>query len=165
MFFRPIPQFDAEPSSIASLSRSAVADPGDSGIPSLAAPTPPGMPTSVGVAWGNLQAMSHASDGAVDVRWTPRGILLSLQLASNLKPGSSFVDVLSCCAHIFFGEDGEFLVRHLEAGTLKVPSLQLLRSARVRLDIMNILFERSISAEWCFKRYILVAFHNVNGWL
>ena len=149
-------------SGVADLAVSAVADPVP-GQTSACISTPADPPQSVGVDWKSLQALSAASQGAVEVRWTPRGVLLSLQLAANLKPGSSFVDVLSCCARMFFGEDGEFLVTQLESGNLKVPSLLLLRSSRVRLDIMNILFERSLSAEWCFKRYILVAFHIVNG--
>ena len=149
-------------SGVADLAGSAVADPAP-GQTSTCITVAEDPPQSVGVAWRNLQALSAASQGAVEVRWTPRGILLSLQLAANLKSGSSFVDVLSCCARMFFGEDGEFLVSKLESGNLKVPSLQLLRSSRVRLDIMNILFERTLRAEWCYKRYILVAFQIVNG--
>ena len=103
---RPIPEFDAEASNLAALHDSEIAD--SSFDPSAIVapiPIPPvggASSQAVLVAIENFQALGSSVDGQVEYRWTPRGILLMLQLASHIRPGSSFMDVLICCVRFFF---------------------------------------------------------------
>ena len=108
-------------------------------------------------ARGNVASM-HGSRGAGSVQgqWTVRGILLVLAFAASLHGGAKLGEALATAALIFFGEGGSQLAGTLSNGTLPTPSLSFLRSARVRLDIMSMLYERQLYAGWAFLRNLMV---------
>ena len=74
--------------------------------------------------------------GAVPALWTSYGILTCLGLAYHLKPTASLSMVLALAASLFFGPGGSELVNDIRAGRIALPSLELMRQARIRLDIL-----------------------------
>lgn len=44
----------------------------------------------------------------------------------------------------------------LESNGLPMPSLGMMRTARVRLDLCNMMFERHLFVKWAFVRYLIV---------
>ena len=92
----------------------------------------------------NLTAMSKSTNGGtVSQRYQPRIILKCLQLSSHLKPGASMADVLADSADILGGDAASDVVDKLKGGQVALPSFGLLRQARIKLDYLNILFERT----------------------
>jgi hypothetical protein len=109
------------------------------------------------VAAENLQSMAGTSRGPrVDVQWPPSTALMSLQLASCLKPGAALADALAFAGAFFFGEQAEELSQELHNRDLRVPSIDFLRHARVRLDVCNVMYQRQLSHEWFFVRHVMV---------
>ena len=108
-------------------------------------------------ARGNIDNMHYSRGGGiVQGQWTVRGILLVLAFSASLHGGAKLGEALATAALIFFGEGGTQLAGMLSNGTLPMPSLSFLRAARVRLDMMSMLFERQLYAGWAFLRYLMV---------
>ena len=120
---------------------------------------PVGSLHSVGAeeARGNIGNMLYSRGGGiVQGQWTVRGILLALAFAASLHGGARLGEALATAALIFLGEGGSELAGMLSNGTLPMPSLSFLRSARVRLDMMSMLYERQLYGGWAFLRYLMV---------
>ena len=105
----------------------------------------------------NLESLvaTTCTGGAVAVRWTVFGLLTCIGLAYCLKPNASLAVVLAWSASLFFGPGGAELADDIRSGRIALPSRELLRQARIRLDVLAILFERSLHRQFKFMRYIL----------
>ena len=105
---------------------------------------------------GNLQGLAgRAQAGAVAFRWTVWGILAVLVLAAGVKPGATIASVLSAASMLFFGLAGRQLAADIRSGVIPLPSNELLRQARIRLDLLSILYERKRHKKTKFFRYLL----------
>ena len=105
----------------------------------------------------NLGDMKLGGRGAVDHRWTPRGIILCLQLALTLRPGVPLAECLAAAVMLLVTQpDAVQLRKDLLSGAIPLPSVGMLRQARVRLDLMNIMFQRSLLRAFWFIRFISV---------
>ena len=105
---------------------------------------------------GNLVAMGAKHEGTVKVQWTVYGILTLLMLAFTLKPSVTLAEGLAASAFVFFGVEGRRLSEEIRQGVIPLPSIELLRKARIRLDLLAILYERTINATKKHMRYIMV---------
>ena len=103
----------------------------------------------------SLLKLGKRVSGRVEVRFTPECILASLQLAFDLRPGVTLRDVLTHSAVVFFGGDCE-ITRGMQRGEYVLPSLRLLHDARVRLDLLAILYERELHRKYKYIRYLLL---------
>ncbi len=54
-----------------------------------------------------------------------------------------------------FGESSRDLQLDLSRGKVVLPGIQILRLARVRLDIFEIMFERQLSMRYKYRRYVM----------
>ena len=81
--------------------------------------------------------------GRVTHRYKPSGILHCLNLARHLKPSARLADVLSSAGSLLLDEtDSRQLTDDLRDRTFHLPSIDLLRSARIRLDVLAVIFEQ-----------------------
>ena len=63
-------------------------------------------------------------------------------------------DALAYAAEIMFGEASSSAQLDLRDGHRRLPSVEVLRMARVRLDMCSILFERFLSQKFTYRRCI-----------
>ena len=76
--------------------------PGDAGFVADAAVDRESV--GAGEARANLLAMAKTGMGFISKRWTPRGLLMCLEMNRNLKPGFTVKDGLACAAEMFFSQ-------------------------------------------------------------
>lgn len=93
---------------------------------------------------------------AVTHRYTVSGILSCLQLASNLKPTASVKDALAACAPILMGAEGDSVAGDLRGDKYHLPSVKMLRAARLRLDYMHMIFEQKLFLRCDARHYQLM---------
>ena len=72
-----------------------------------------------------------------------------------LKPSASLYEVVSCCAHMLVGRTALDLAKEISDRQYALPGYSLLRMARIRLDVMSMLFERQLFIWWRYRRYIM----------
>ena len=99
---------------------------------------------SIGEVEDRLKHLYVSVRGAVSHRYTVEGMLSYLELASYLKPSSEVHHVLAASAGIFFGAPGRSLAQKLRNKEFELPSLSTLRSSRLRLDLVSVLYERKL---------------------
>ncbi|CAK0867379.1 unnamed protein product, partial [Prorocentrum cordatum] len=135
----------------------AVAPP-EAGIVEVQAAPPRGDAAgSLGEVRRNLASMAGPHlGGTVGHRWAPHGILCCLSLAFQLKPSAKLSDLLAMVVQMFYGRDGSQLVNEIRHGRIPLPSSELMRQARIRLDVLAILYERELNKDFKFMRYLLV---------
>ena len=135
------------------------------GGPPLDEPEPPAVLTDDACAAhvrarmeGFAHLYGHAGGGAVSHTFDPSIILAFLKYAENLKAGADIAQSLIDAGEIFFGRRGT--QRHLgdvgRRGQHMVPSLNLLRAGRQRLDLLSMLFERRLFLRFEFWRYLII---------
>ena len=153
---------DAEPSVI--LEEAAVAiDPCAHGEPAQS--TTAAVPSVSELARLSLRGLYVPTEsGAVTHRFTVQGLLDCLDLAASLKPNKSLGDVLGSAARIFFGVDGALLAGQLQSNEMPLPQQDVLRTARVRLDQCNLLFQRGINKTYNCLRYLMIDSSPQLGW-
>ena len=104
---------------------------------------PPQQPAAMDVTYKlQLDRLSHATNGVVTHRFSASAMLDSLELSRNMRPGASLSAVLSASATLLLGEPGRDVASDIQRGVYALPSISVLRAARVRLDIMSILFSQ-----------------------
>ena len=80
-----------------------------------------------------------------------------MKLAFNLKPSASTADVLVDADEVFFGRDGaERLRTGLRNNVFATLCLDMMRQARLRLDLMSILYARRLFLKFDITRYLLI---------
>ena len=99
--------------------------------------------------------MSSRTGGAISHRFTAEGVIACLCLAGSMKASAQIQDVLAYAAALFFGRNDPVAAR-LRNHEYILPSLNLLRMARVRLDMMNMIFQQRLFIRFRYIRYWLV---------
>jgi len=114
-------------------------DADDTDAPHAQVPVP-----STGTASERLkQLYQDLPTGTVSHRYTPAGILRCLQLDRLLKPSVTLGQALSASSALLLEPiEHEALARDIQDHNIHLPSIAVLRSARVRLDIMAVLLEQ-----------------------
>ena len=83
-----------------------------------------------------LDSMSTITlGGAVSHRYKVPALLVCVRLSANLKPQAKLGDALADAAEIMFGEASSSAQLDLRDGHRRLPSVEVLRMARVRLDM------------------------------
>ena len=80
--------------------------------------------------------------GCVQHRYTPMAILSSLHLQGLCRPGARAKHALASACRLLFGVEGKPLADHIEADIFHTPSRQVLRAARLRLDIIPVIYQQ-----------------------
>ena len=84
-------------------------------------------------------------------------VLQMMLLANLLKPSTSISELLARVARVFFGQHAERLAMDLRSGALPAPTTDMLRRSRQKLDLMNILYQRTYNKTVFNVRYYLAA--------
>ena len=107
-------------------------------------------------ATSHLRSLATMRDkGSCPHVYSPEVVLSCLNLYSNMKPAASINNVLGHAATLFFGRlEAAPLVSELASGDIKLPSPKLLQEARLRLDILSMLYERKQFLRFNYWRYL-----------
>jgi len=127
----------------------------DHGEPVLAVPSARVESPGCSEVRSNLKNLGKRVGGAATVRWTVRAILLMLQLTTHLKRGACLATLLAQTVRLMLGEAGEALAAEVASGIVKLPTLDMFRHARQKLDLFNILFQRQLHIKWRYLRYVM----------
>ena len=103
-----------------------------------------------------LLAFSNKTGGAVTRRYSVEGLLKYLSLHSLIRPGVQLQRCLAECVRLFFGDEGSELANDIIHGTVPVPSPSVLRCALLRIDLCDVIFQRSNSQKHVTFKYFLV---------
>ena len=83
------------------------------------------------------------SQGTVTHRYTPASLLRYLELARHVRPNHSLEDVVTAAAGLLLPEDeSESLDKALHEKQVHLPSIDLMRFARQRLDLLSVLWNQ-----------------------
>ena len=89
-------------------------------------------------------------------QFTPDAVLSFLKLASNLKASATLEQTLADAGAIFFGTDGSLrILEALRNKAVHAPGLDMMRQARLRLDLCNLAFERCLFLQYEITRYLI----------
>ena len=103
-------------------------------------PTEGGAPSTYVL---QLQQLSQKQGGTVENRYSPHTLIRSLELKRHMRAGAKVDDVLIASAALLLGDAaGHDVERQIGQGGCALPSVALLRVARIRLDILGILFHQ-----------------------
>ena len=103
----------------------------------------------------NVSNMYTDSSGVVARQWAVEVLLWCLHMCGGLKPLARLQDCIGNTARLFFADEGESLAEDLEAGRVPLPSIDIMRVARLRLDLCNVLFMRFIAFAFRALRFLL----------
>ena len=83
--------------------------------------------------------------GVVTHHYEPIHVIASLELRGLLKPSASLKDVFSTVASFLFGTEGSDVFSPAALASVQLPSIDIQREGRIRLDVISLLWERHIS--------------------
>ena len=97
------------------------------------------------IAAANLNSMSHERGvGAAAHTYDPAALIQCLLMKAKMKPGVSLQEGLATAAPLFFGHlSAGGLVGELRDGSIQLPQDSVLQDAQIRLDILDLAWERS----------------------
>ena len=141
--FTPLPQ--APENVIANEDELDDAHPQVHAAPADAAPAGSELPTAA----TRIQALySEQLRGTVTHRYKPSAILRCLALQRHIKPSSTLADVIIASGNIILGhEDAQELSTMLREKRCHLPGNDVLRSARIRLDLLSVLWEQGAAMD------------------
>ena len=139
----------------ASFSENVLADDDGTHLPRAAAP-PAVARSSYDTVGAAVSLLSNPHGGTVAHTFTVECVLEALTLAREMRPGASLKKVLSSSARLLLGKNGQGIAKHIVDGKFPLPSAALLRSSRVRLDLMDILFQQRYFMSGRYRHYQLV---------
>lgn len=93
-------------------------------------------------ARANLSSLGHTSDGKG--RWTSRALLLMMQFMNCLRPSASMAEALSLAVRLLLGVRGQQFADDVRAGRVELPSRKVFLTASLRLDMMDMLYQRTL---------------------
>jgi hypothetical protein len=133
----------------------ADAGPPDADQADFSIPTSTAAMQAAGFAAEHVRSLAKArGGGAASHSYEPATLIQCLLLKSKLKPKVSLQDALAACAPLLFGSLASIdLVGELRDGSLQLPMHTVLSDAQVRLDILEIAFERHRFGEFKCWRY------------
>ena len=92
--------------------------------------------------------------GATGGHWSGKGMLAILRFTQHMRPGASLQTVVADAFRLF--HSAEDVASAIETGIIKVPSISVLWKAKVQLDMLNILFQRTLIRKHYILRYYLL---------
>ena len=110
--------------------------------PPAALPAPQALPMELTFSLGDI-SVAHAR-GTVRHTYTTAALLECLKLSRDLRPGASLHDVLASSARLLLGKSGEQVVETIRSKEYALPSVDVLREAKIRLDVFRILFQQKL---------------------
>ena len=109
----------------------------------------------VGFARSRLQSMGAGpARGNIAHQYGPDTLLDYLQLSRSLKSPHNMRDALADAAGILLGGGSGLLQTELRDGGIAVPSPDVLRMSKLRLDMMSMMFERRLFLKLEYRRYL-----------
>lgn len=95
------------------------------------------------------------SGGIVTHTYDPFHILAALQLRHDVKPSVHLPILLAHAAPFFFGREGAACIsQELQSSVDLLPSASVLREATIRLDLMDVLWQRKLFQHHDYWRYL-----------
>ena len=99
----------------------------------------------------------RTKSGAVKHLYNPETILKCLQLARCKKAGCSVQDVLVEAAGLLLDDDDAKKVgQDFQDGDAVLPAVDLIRSARLRLDMLSVVYQQRYFLRSNVVRYLLI---------
>ena len=119
-------------------------------LPAIVPSENPTRPQTFELAVDEL--MKPRLGGAVGHTFTTQAILESLKLSADLRPGAGLSNVVAGSAVLLFGHSADQLALDIRSGKYPLPGGDLIRSSRLRLDYMSVLFQqqRFLSGRYVF---------------
>jgi hypothetical protein len=107
------------------------------------------------IAAANLNSMSHERGvGAAAHTYDPAALIQCLLMKAKMKPGVSLQEGLATAAPLFFGHlSAGGLVGELRDGSIQLPQDSVLQDAQIRLDILDLAWQRSRCSKFECWRY------------
>lgn len=109
---------------------------------------------AVGSAEG-VRGIAHEVAGASGHRFDPARLLSCLNFARHLKPSALMTEALADASNVLDGQRSDSVQDDLRSNKYPLPSLDTLRMARVKLDVLSMLFERFLQVSFCYLRYFV----------
>ena len=95
----------------------------------------------------------------------PGAVLSYLKIAASMKASASLPTLLGDVAEMFFGrEPAKELVQAWATQVLRLPGLDILRHARMRLDVLSIIYEQRLFLRFDIVRFLIVDSSPQLGW-
>ena len=98
----------------------------------------------------------NCAGGTVTHVFTPKCLLQCLELSRHLKPNALMTDVLATSTAILLGDEASVLEADIRGRKYHLPSVGALRTARVRLDLMEIIFKQRLYLKERVVHYLLL---------
>lgn len=112
----------------------------------------------------NLASLSSSSSLAQRYQYRVPALLAALKLASNMRANARMDHVLSDAAVMLLGNASDRVQSEIAAGNISLPSEKTLRFARVKLDIIDIMYERRLAIQFTYWRYMCPDSSPQLGW-
>jgi len=122
------------------------------------------IPPAIRAVQHRLLSFSKPLAGTVQRSYSAEGLLKCLELASLLKNTADLTSVLCASASIFFGDQASSITDGLRSRKFAMPSLALMRQARLRLDYLSIMWQRREFLRYKSIRYLLCDSSPQLGW-
>ena len=126
-------------------------DDGDAGVDPMEAdphaePTPDIRSQSVVTASDRLKSLSKLlPSGTVSHIYTPEALLKCLHIDRLLKPSATISQVIEASSALLLDPvEHEAVAKDIRDNKIPLPSIGVLRAARVRLDICSVIFEQRL---------------------
>ena len=92
--------------------------------------------------------------GVVTHHYEPIHVIASLELRGLLKPSASLKDVFTTVGSFLFGREASDVFSPAALASVQLPSIDIQREGRIRLDVISILWERHIFNSYYAWRYL-----------
>ena len=89
-------------------------------------------------------------------RYSVEGLLNYVSLHSPARPAVQLQRCPAECVRLLFGDEGSELANDIIRGAVPVPSPNVLRCALLRIDLCDVIFQRSNSEKYVTFKYFLV---------
>lgn len=109
------------------------------------------------------ESRKDGGGGIVAHRYTVPHMLAYLKFAQSLKPSAGVNNELADAAEVLLGPSTAPVQNELRAGCMPTSSGELLRMAKLRLDMCSMVFEQLSFAKWAHRRYLSYDASEMNG--
>lgn len=103
-----------------------------------------------------LKEMRQTHRGAIEHKWTVKGLLDCLRFAESLRPGVPVSRAVADAVRFLFGESAYDVADMIDKKELPVPGLDSMRRARLRLDMATMYYERSLLKDFFYIRFLSI---------
>ena len=114
------------------------------------------MIAGVAAAEHHMRDSYKVQRGSVAHRYAPSAMLSYLELAANLRPTAKIGDALAASAEIFFGAPAVGFKKKLRDGVVPLPSLNTMKIARLKLDLLSMIWQQKLFVRFDYLIYSLI---------